>query len=202
MIDKGYEWFITEINAVSDVLNVCVFTGEVWESGWTLSPGQSLLVIHGLWSDTCWMSMERKGRRVATHTCCLPLGVGSTLRFCFGPFSLCYTEDCQLHGQWNAIQSEHLVQIQNTRGPSQIWVTCKIFPKRWRCWPCLQSRIFMVATSSAVCLPLPQFECLLGRTSRVVWCLQNKMFQKYRWICTELLHCIITVFMNTGQSIH
>ena len=39
MIDKGYEWFITERKAVSDVLNVCICTGERWESG-----GQSLLV--------------------------------------------------------------------------------------------------------------------------------------------------------------
>lgn len=170
---------------------------RVW---WTVSPGQSLLVIHGLWSDTWWMSMGRKGRRVAAHTGCLPVGCGSTLRFCFGPFSLCYTEDCQLwavkcytvKGTWFKYR---------TRGPSQIWVTCKIFAKRWHCWPCLQLRMFIVGTSSALCLRLPQFECLLGRTSRVVWCLQNKMFHKYRWIRSELLHCIITVFMNTGQSI-
>ena len=96
----------------------------------------------------------------------------------------------------------HFVRIQNTSGPSQIWVACKVFPKRCRCWPRLQLWIFIVGTSSAACLCLPQFEYFLGRTCRVVWGLPNKMFQKYRWICTELLHYTITVFMTTGQSIH
>lgn len=175
MIDKGYEWFITERNTVSDVLNVCICTGERWESGWTVSPGHSwslkwhVVNEHGnkreKSSYTHWLSASgvRQHSQVLLWSFQPLLHRGPPITWAVK----CYT----VKGTW----FKH-----RTRGPSQIWVTCKIFAKRWRCWPCLQLRIFIVGTSSVLCLRLPQFECLLGRTSRVVWCLQNKMFQKYR----------------------